>query len=104
VGRKNLTPIEKQRIRRSYASGTAIPTILANYNISKPTLYTVVTTHRGRKPRKPNEELRNAIATLNYRGYSDHKIADKLGVNQATVCRHRNKMGLPVVPASEKRK
>ena len=104
MGRKNLTLGEKQKIRRSYASGAAISYILSNYNISKFTLYRVVEKHRGRKPPKPNEELRNAIATLNYRGYSDVKIADKLGLAQPTVCRYRNKMGLPVVPATERRK
>ncbi|MBA3569184.1 MAG: hypothetical protein H0W28_07525 [Pyrinomonadaceae bacterium] len=103
MGRKHLTPAEKQKIRRSYAQGTAIPSILNTYNISRYTLYHVVTKLRGPKPRKPNEERRNAIATLNYRGYSDLKIADKLGIDPATVCRHRNKMGLPVIPANERR-
>ncbi len=42
--------------------------------------------------------IRRAIRRWNPRGWSDTRIARRLGVCQATVSDHRRQMGLPVVP------
>lgn len=92
-----LTGKERQNIGRDYRR-MPVANVLRKYGISRRLLYEVIGSKRGQKPRKVDDNVASTIATLNYRGYSDSDIARKLGLAQDTVWRHRNKMGLPVVP------
>jgi transposase-like protein len=100
---KPLTRSEKARIVALYAKGTAVKDICKEVGVHRTTVFDHIKKHRGRLPLVITQEVQNDIATMNYRGYSDRMIAKKLGLDQWTVCQWRNRLGLPVVPASERR-
>ena len=78
--------------------------VLRKYGISRKKLYSIVRNKRGAMDRKVDRDVKNTIATLNFRGLSDHEIAGKLNLSQDTVSRHRNAMGLPVVPRENRKR
>ncbi len=89
------TPMEKSGIMRDYKR-MKVDDVLLKWGIARNTLYRIV---RGRKrgvmSRKVTSHVKDQIATMNYRGYSDTRIAGLLGLSQDTVSRHRKEMKLP---------
>ncbi|MEE4153233.1 MAG: helix-turn-helix domain-containing protein [Erythrobacter sp.] len=52
--------------------------------------------------REKDGPLPTEIARLNALGWTDGKIADHLGLSRPTVCLHRNRFGIPPVPANKR--
>lgn len=101
---KPLTKSEKQAIRRDYTLGRPTRDILKKFGISRSTMNNVVKKKgRERPPLRITRRDQDVIATMNFRGFSDKAISGMTGVPESTVRWHRNKMGLPVVPAETRR-
>lgn len=100
-----MTTIDKEkrrRVRTAYAKGMPVKEIVERFDIPRSTLYTWIKAGRKRPPRKYGREVRDAIATLNYRGYSDRKIAKTLGLGHVWVTETRKAMGLPAIKRQDR--
>jgi hypothetical protein len=89
------------QIGRDYAKGTPVPQIMEKYGVAKGSIYNIVRKKRGQPP-TPTDKV-DAVVSLNYRGYSDVAISKQTGIPQPTVHRIRTRMGLPVIPAGQRR-
>lgn len=91
---------KRRQIQTAYAKGMPTKDILEKFDICKSTLYNYLKPkgkRRGRQPTVYGKGVRDAIATLNYRGYSDRKIAKSLGLGKTQVSVVRKSMGLPEI-------
>lgn len=94
-----VDPKKRRTVLMAYRRNVPIADIMERYDVSKSTLYSWVNGKtRGagnRKRRKYTQDVLDQIATLNYRGWSDRKIAKRLGLEHKWVGVERKAMGLP---------
>jgi transposase-like protein len=95
---------KRAQVRSAYTKGMPVKQITEKFDICKSTLYNWLKpgTKRSRPPKKYGKEVRDQIATLNYRGYSDLRIARTLGLGKTQVAEVRKAMGLPAVQKKDR--
>jgi transposase len=95
---------KRAQVRSAYAKGMPVKQITEKFDICKSTLYNWLKpgTKRKRPRRKYGREVLDQIATLNYRGYSDRRIAKALGLGNSWVTETRKAMGLPEVQKKDR--
>lgn len=101
----SLDPKVRKAIRyRYYQSRWPIKRIMETFDVCRQTVYNHISERRGHNPLKFGKEELDVLATMNYRGYTDKAIADKLGVTRSAVTKQRYKLGLKAIPAKQRRK
>jgi DNA-binding CsgD family transcriptional regulator len=104
---KIIDPDTRRKIASDYRKGELSTVEIAKkHGVSRRSVYNILgpkSKRRGMIPKVVKGAKLDRLATLNYRGYSDNRIAREMGLDQSTVTRHRNRLGLPVVPADARR-
>jgi len=92
-----LTKKQKSEIVRLKNKGETVKELAAAYNVSEGTIYTTIKAAPARKPRtEVTAAMADEMLELRSAGMSMNKIADMMGLGQATVARHLKKLGDPM--------
>jgi len=92
-----LTKKQKSEIVRLKNKGETVKELAAAYNVSEGTIYTTIKAAPARKPRtEVTAAMADEMLELRSAGMSMNKIADMMGLGQATVARHLKKLGDPL--------